>query len=172
MGRQVTDKGLSARIGIPVLQAALVLGVIAPFWWQLWRLPPGRSTGVEPAAAETLLTVRVRIGVTDRATLQNLPVELYPIDVSSVYDEFAEKHPHGVSFQDFLQRKLNGGETIKIKLDETGGAALMVPQGRWWLYATMGGPVSVQWRLPLNVSGRRQSVDLTTANEYMRSESF
>jgi hypothetical protein len=101
-----------------------------------------------------------------------IPVELYPIDLTAVQHEYYSERRAGVRFEDFLQKKLNGRQTLQAKLDRDGGGALMVPEGSWWIYATLNGAVTTEWRVPLNVSGLRQQVDLTPANEYMRWKSF
>jgi hypothetical protein len=47
-----------------------------------------------------------------------------------------------------------------------------VGQGSWWVHAVLSGEEDIEWRLPINVTGSRQVIELTTQNAYGRTKSF
>jgi hypothetical protein len=65
-----------------------------------------------------------------------------------------------------------GREPVAAEFDERGEAVVVVPQGRWWIHATLDGPEELTWRLPVNVSGREKTVELGIDNAYTRAKSF
>ena len=67
---------------------------------------------------------------------------------------------------------MRGRVPIKARLDQTGQATLTVPPGKWWIHATLAGTLNVEWRLPVNVAGRKQTAELTPENAYARTKSF
>jgi hypothetical protein len=48
----------------------------------------------------------------------------------------------------------------------------MLTPGNWWLHAKLSGLEEVEWRLPLTITGEKQTVELTPQNAYTRSRSF
>jgi hypothetical protein len=170
----VKRDSLSYHIIIGLLRVALVLSLT----WACWAIYRNLSTdgGAVPhrtqSSAQTMLAIRLSPSQLLEGQSLEIPVELYPIDLTAVQHEYYSERRAGVRFEDFLQKKLNGRQTLQAKLDRDGGGALMVPEGSWWIYATLNGPVTTEWRVPLNVSGARQQIDLTSANEYMRWKSF
>jgi hypothetical protein len=48
----------------------------------------------------------------------------------------------------------------------------MLSPGRWWIHALLSGSENVEWRVPVNVNGRQQTVELNTGNVYARTKSF
>jgi hypothetical protein len=61
---------------------------------------------------------------------------------------------------------------VSAKLDKQGQTSVVVSQGSWWLHAQLTGEENLEWRLPLNVAGRKQTVELTSQNVYTRTKSF
>jgi hypothetical protein len=119
-----------------------------------------------------MLTIKLQpSGLTEGGSLE-IPVELYPIDVTAVQHEFFSERRAGIRFEDFLRQKMNGQTMVKSQLDRDGGTTLMLRQGTWWLYATLNGAVTAEWRLPVNVAGRRQEVELSRTNVYERRQTF
>lgn len=104
----------------------------------------------------------------------NIPVELYPVDVSSAEREFRSQPRPGQRFDDFLAQRMGGRAPMKTQLDSEGRGSLGVPRGNWWLHAMLEFPEeeSLEWRLALNVMGRRQTVELAPENAYQRTKKF
>lgn len=168
---------LSYNLIVAVLRVALLGALIWAGWSVYHRLPAGG--GAETHAVTTagqsgqtaLLIVLRRSGSAGRAAV-NIPVELYPIDVAAVQREFRfEPHP-GVRFEDFLRQRMQGRAPVKARLDERGQATVMVAPGKWWVHAILSDSQNFEWRVPVNVAGRQQTVELTSGNVYARTKSF
>ena len=157
------------------LRIALIVSLGATVWSIYRRLP-----GDDPAAAlhgaqtknPTTLLVALRPPPDEMGAPLDIPVELYPVDVAAVRREYLSEMRAGTRFNDFLAQRMNGRTPIKAQLDQTGQATMMVPPGKWWVHAMLTGTLNVEWRLPINVAGRRQAVELTSENAYARMKSF
>jgi hypothetical protein len=155
-----------------VLRAGLLLALIGAGWRIYHRLPVEESNaGGGQAHATNLHIVLRRPEDTDAANL-NIGVELYSVDTSAVWREFQSERRPGVRFNDFLNSRMQGRPPLAAQLDATGQTYLAVPPGRWWIHATFNGAEEITWRLPVNVAGREQTVELTPDNAYMRAKSF
>ena len=168
---------LSYNLIIAVLRVALLAALIWAGWSVYHNLPGGSGAETLDAAnagqrgETTLLIVLRRSSIADGAEV-NIPVELYPVDVAAVQREFRfEPHP-GVRFEDFLRQRMQGRTPVKARLDERGQAVLTVTPGKWWVHAVLSHSQNIEWRVPINVSGRQQTVELTSANVYARTKSF
>ena len=102
----------------------------------------------------------------------SIPVQLYPVDVSAVQREYGFEPRPGVRFEDFLKERMQGRAPVHAQLNERGQATVTVTPGRWWVHALLSGSQKVEWRLPINVAGRQQTIELNTANIYARTKSF
>jgi hypothetical protein len=170
----VTKDSFSYFIVIVLLRFALVLTLFGVCRSVYRRTPGGGGGGsfIAEQAPETMLTIKLQpSGLTEGGSLE-IPVELYPIDVTAVQHEFFSERRAGIRFEDFLRQKMNGQTMVKSQLDRDGGTTLMLRQGTWWLYATLNGAVTAEWRLPVNVAGRRQEVELSRTNVYERRQTF
>jgi hypothetical protein len=155
---------------------ALVASLVAAVWGIYARLPrDGRAVvgAGEAAAGATLLRIRLRrdeIGfpVSD----EKVSVQLYPINMLAARNEFDSEHRPGQRFEDFANRLMGDRRPLGAELDARGEASLAVPPGRWWIHATVNGERELTWRLPVNVSGREKSVELTPDNAYTRAKKF
>jgi hypothetical protein len=63
-------------------------------------------------------------------------------------------------------------QPLSVELDDRGEATVAVPPGKWWVHATVNGALEFTWRLPVNVAGREQTVELTEANAFTKTKSF
>jgi len=159
-----------------ILGVALVGGMFVAGWNVYRRLPSDGSAAMNIVAtdsrAETKLTVMLRSEITG-ATL-NSPVEIYPFDLVAAQREF-QATPHlARQFDDFLLRRMHGITPVKATTDNTGRAAAILSEGNWWLHATasLSGGETIEWRLPVNVVGRKQTVELALENAYERTKKF
>jgi hypothetical protein len=158
------------------LGVALVGGLCGAGWDVYRRLPGDGVAAMNLAAtdsgAETELTVMLRSDITG-ATMNSL-VEIYPFDLVAAQREF-QATPHlAKQFDDFLLRRMHGITPVKATTDNAGRAVATLREGNWWLRATasLSGGETIEWRLPLNVAGREQTIELTMENAYERTKKF
>ena len=171
----MVKESLAVAIVKIILGAALVSGMFAA-GWNIYRRLPGESLATNIVAtdsrAETKLTVMLRGEVTG-ATL-NASVELYPFDLAAAQREF-QASPHlARQFDDFLLRRMHGITPVIPTSDGNARASAILNEGSWWLHATatMNNGETIEWRLPVNVAGQQQTVELTMENAYERTKKF
>ena len=121
---------------------------------------------------ETTLRIVLRRLPPNSPSTTNLPVRLYSIDLMAAQREFQIERRAGLRFEDFIKQRMNNRSPITERIDETGQTVVHVPPGKWWIHATLEGKQELSWRLPVNVSGRNQTVELTPENAYMSAKSF
>jgi hypothetical protein len=172
----MVKESLAVAIVKIILGMALVGGIFGAGWNVYRRLPGDGSAAMNLAAGdsrvETRVTVMLRSEITG-ATL-NSPVEIYPFDLIAAQREF-QATPHlARQFDDFLLRRMHGITPVKATTDNAGRAVATLGEGNWWLRATaaLSGGETVEWRLPINVAGRGQTVELTMDNAYERTKKF
>ena|SRR5712692_10439944 len=158
-----------------VLGVALVGGLLGAGWNVYRRLPAesmATNLAVSDSRAETKLTVMLRRDI-EGATM-NSPVEIYPFDLIAAQREF-QASPHlARQFDDFLLRRMHGITPVIPTSDGNARASAILNEGSWWLHATatMNNGETIEWRLPVNVAGREQTVELTLENAYERTKKF
>jgi hypothetical protein len=157
---------------VVVLRVALLVTLIGVGWNIYHRLPSGGIESGNDGASETALLIVLRPSPRDESATVSIPVQLYPIDLSAVQREYGFEPRPGVRFEDFLKQRMQGRVPVKAQLDERGQATVMVTPGKWWIHALLSGSQNVEWRLPINVAGRQQTIELSTGNMYARTKSF
>lgn len=158
---------------INALRAALFVALVGAVWLIYRRLPPGDArAGGAAAHALTRLHIVLEHGAEDGAASAEIPVHLYSIDVASARREFDSEPRRGVRFEEFVQRRMGARKPLTARLDARGHALVEVPPGRWWVHATLDAAPELTWRLPINVAGREQTVELTPENAYTRAKRF
>lgn len=167
------QSGLAHGVIIGVLRVALVLALIWAGWFIYKRLPDESSAiGAGSVVSQTALQIRLRPAAEDAFAPLDIPVELMPVDVAAVQREYLSEPTGGVRFEEFLKRRMEGRKSIKGSLDKSGQTVLMVAPGRWWIHTTLAGTDNIEWRLPVNVNGQQQTVELKPENAYTRARSF
>jgi hypothetical protein len=167
----LNTKSLRYNLAATILKVALLAALIGA-GWNVYHKLPGGGTDVNDATNQTALLIVLRPSEKESGMAINVPVQLYPVDVAAVQREFGfERHP-GLRFEDFLKERMQGRTPVKAQLDDRGQATLTVTPGKWWVHATLSGSQNVEWRLPVNVSGRQQTVELNGENIYARTKSF
>ena len=161
------QKSLTHALLAAALQLALVAG-LAGAAWGVYRGLPREGTAAGGSGATTLRIVLRREGT----VAAEVPVQLYPIDVAAARREFEDERRYGQRFEDFVTRRMGARPPLSARLDADGQAFLTVPHGRWWGHATLPGESELTWRLPVNVSGREQTVELNGANAFTRTKTF
>ena len=168
---------------VAALRVALVVALVGAGWLIYSRLPnddstPASGLGTNRQTRETLLRIILQPRTTTGGggdaddTASVTPVKLYSIDVAAAQREFFDERRPGMRFEDFIVRRMKERQPITTQLDAQGQTIVYVPPGRWWIHATQIGAQEISWRLPINVAGREQTVELTGANAYMRTKKF
>jgi len=173
---KVQNDSSAVRI-VEVILALALVGALFVAGWRIYRRLPadGPDTsqrGATSQGAQTELTIVFRNNLT--AAAPNFPVELYPFDLVALQREF-QATPHlAKQFDDFLVRRLQGVTPVRASTDSRGRAVAMLSEGNWWLHAraSLDGGETVEWRLPVNVSGSQRTVELSRENAYERTKKF
>ena len=167
---------LAAAVVKITLGVALVGGLGGAGWNVYRRLPDDGAAAMNFTAvdsrAQTELTVMLQSAITG-VTL-NSPVEIYPFDLVAAQREF-QATPHlARQFDDFLLRRMHGITPVKATTDNDGRTVATLSEGNWWLRATasLSSGETIEWRLPVNVAGQKQTVELTMENAYERTKKF
>ena len=107
------------------------------------------------------------------ATLHS-PVEIYRFNLVEARRQFDESPQLAKQFDDFLARRMHDVVPLKVEVDRDGLATASLTKGDWWLRATaiLATGEQIEWRLPLVISNRDLSVDLSFENAYERTKSF
>jgi hypothetical protein len=168
------DPSTKRAIVIVALRAALVAALAVAVWAVYRKLPQDDSgaSRIGRASKQTLLRIVLRREGLDDAGVANTAVDLYSVDVAAARREFDDERRYGQRFEDFVTRRMGARQPVSAKLNREGQAIVVVAPGRWWVHATLAGANELTWQLPVNVSGREQTVELTPSNAYTRTKSF
>jgi hypothetical protein len=158
-----------------ILGAALIGALFLAGWNVYRRLPVDGSwaqVGADDHNAYSEITIILRSD--SAATPVNTRIELYPIDFASAQRDFSAVVRPGKTFDDFLAQRMKGLLPVQAQLDNNGRAVAKLSEGNWWIRATatLTGGEMIEWRLPVKVFGRGQSIELTTENAYERTKTF
>lgn len=160
--------------GIKIFLGAALLAALFAGGWNVYRRLP--ADGSQPEAfvpnANSLVTIILRSDIV--AVPTDARIELYPIDFPATQKDFSAVLRPGKSFDDFLAQRLKGLLPVRPQLDSYGRAVAKLSEGNWWIRATAGlaGGEQIEWRLPIKVLGRGQTIELTSENAYERTKTF
>jgi len=154
------------------LRAALVVALVASGWLVYRNLPRQTSANKQATNAETTLQIVLLEPGNIGANALDIPVELYPFDIVAVRHEYFTERRAGKRFDDFLSERMQSRAPVSARLDKQGQTSVVISEGTWWLHAQLSGDENLEWRLPLTVAGRKQTVELTAQNVYTRTRSF
>jgi len=160
------------------LGAALLISLVGAGWNVYRRLPvDGTSARTEiPEANNTTANSVVTIFLRSEsaAAQANARIELYPIDFAAAQRDFSAVLRPGKSFDDFLAQRMKGLVPVRAQTDDNGRAVAKLSEGNWWIRATtaLTNGEKIEWRLPISVSGRAQTIELTSENAYERTKTF
>ena len=154
------------------LRAALLLGLFSSGWLVYQRLPNDIVSDAENPNSKTTLQLVLHPLPEMGGIALDIPVELYPVDIVAVRHEYFTERRAGKRFDDFLNERMNGRTSINIRLDQRGQSSVAVSPGNWWVHAVLSGEEDLEWRLPINVSGATQTVELDPQNAYTRTKNF
>ena len=159
---------------VNALRVALVASLLGAGLAVYRKLPQDESGAALAARPPKQTLVRIvlrREGLGD-AGVADTSVDLFSVDVAAARREFDDERRYGQRFEDFVTRRMGARQPVSAKLDRDGQALVAVAPGRWWVHARLAGANELSWRLPVNVSGREQTVELTPSNAYTRTKSF
>src|SRR5947207_6504844 len=153
------------------LQAALVL-VLLGAGWLIYRRLPDSGSDLKSDQRTTTLQIVIRQAPESAGPSLDVAVSLYPVDIVAVRHEFFTEPRTGKRFEDFLKERMKGRSPVSARLDKQGRGTVVLTPGNWWLHAKLSGDEDLEWRLPVSVTGPKQTVELTPQNAYTRSRTF
>ena len=169
-------QSFTRRVLVVLAGTALVASLFGAVWAVYRRLPEAERTSSRAGRGgqrTTLLHLRPRReGVGFPVSAKKVPVQLFPIDMTTARNEYDSERRPGQRFEEFAARLMGGRPKIEAELDEGGEAAIEVPPGRWWIHAEIDGERELAWRLRVDVAGREKTVELTKENAYLRAKRF
>lgn len=168
MNIPITTRG----VVIGALQALLLLALVGAGWLIYRELPAGAAGDPYSRGTTTLQIVLRQSGDSGGLSLDNVVIDLYPVDIVAVRHEYFSEPRAGKRLEDFLKERMKGRSPISARLDKQGHGAVALTPGSWWLRARLDGDEQLEWRLPVKVAGEKQIVELTSQNVYTRSKSF
>ena len=156
---------------ILALRVALVF-ILGGAGWSIYKHLPAGTSDINPGSDTTSLQIVLTQSGDITASNLDIPLELYPIDIVAVRHEFFTEPRAGKRFEDFLKERMKGRSPVSARLDKQGRGTVVLTPGNWWLHAKLSGDEDLEWRLPVSVTGPKQTVELTPQNAYTRSRTF
>jgi len=166
----VKTTGIFYSLIILLFRTGLLVALFATGWAIYTRLPARPSPN--PAATSSETTLQIVLRPTPGVEALDITVELYPIDIVAVRHEYFAERRAGKRFDDFLSERMKDRRRVTARLDKQGQTSVVVSAGNWWLHALLSGEEDLEWRLPINVAGGKQTVELNSQNVYTRTRSF
>jgi len=164
--------GVLYRIITIALRAALVGTLVGAGWLIYKQLPPESGPSLPHTSSQTTLQLVLRQSPDMGGVMLDIPIEIYPVDIVAVRHEYFTERSAGKRFDDFLNERMKGRTPVNARLDRQGQTSIVIGPGAWWVHAVLSGEEDLEWRLPINVSGPKQVIELTSQNAYGRTKSF
>lgn len=160
------------RIVTVALRVALLGTLLGAGWLIYTQLPPEPGPSLPETTDQTTLQLVLRQSPDMGGAMLDIPIEIYPVDIVAVRQEYFTERRAGKRFDDFLSERMKGRTKIIARLDHQGQTNVVISPGSWWVHAVLSGEEDLEWRLPINVSGPKQVIELTSQNAYGRTKSF
>ncbi len=161
---------------IRIILAAMLAGALFLAGWNVYRRLPADVSWTRSENSDSSATSEITIALRGdlAATPVNTRIELYPVDFAAAQRDYSATVRPGKSFDDFLAQRLKGLVPVRAQLDNSGRAVAKLSEGNWWIRATatLTGGEKIEWRVPVKVFGRGQTIELTTENAYERTQTF
>ena len=167
----MTSTGIIYSLVVLLLRAGLI-GALFAAGWLVYSGLPSQPAATPASNTDTTLQIVLRHSAGTGVEGLDIPVELYPVDIVAVRHEYFSERRAGKRFDDFLIERMKGRKTITAQLDQQGQASVVVSPGNWWVHAHLAGDEELEWRVPISVTGGKQTVELTPQNVYTRARSF
>jgi len=160
---------------VRVLLAAALIGALYFAGWRIYRRLPAEAqnqTVFADGRPQPALRLVVRNKVAG-ATLRS-PVEFFHFNLVAARREFEESPRLARQFDDFLIRRMHDMTPVKADVTGDGYAIAQLWPGDWWLraQATLNSGEEIEWRVPVALRDRDQSLDLSFENAYERTKKF
>ena len=156
-----------------ILGAALLASLFAAGWSVYRHLPSDGTNAGTNSATETEVTIVKYDAPELNGKGNDIVIEAYRVDFSTIRREFLDQPHPSMRFEDFLASRMHGKTPVRAELDSSGRAVVMLAPGNWWIHAIMvNGDESVEWRLPITVTGTKQTIELTDQNADERTKKF
>ena len=155
---------------LKLLLAVALLGALFFAGWRIYRRLPHESMIAQVEGPESQVT----IVLDNPATADSTKLELYPMDFAATQREFVINGRPGKSFEEFLAARLKTLSPTRGRFDQNGRAFAQLGAGQWWLRASTTGASGelTEWRLPLTISQRAITIELSADNAYERTKKF
>jgi hypothetical protein len=161
---------------IRIILGSMLVGALFLAGWNVYRRLPADESWTRPETSDPSATSEITIALRSdsAATPVNTQVELYPIDFAAAQRDYSAAVRPGKSFDDFLAQRMKGLVPVRAQLDNSGRAVARLSEGNWWIRATatLTGGERIEWRVPVKVFGRGQTIELTAENAYERTQTF
>jgi len=162
---------------IKIIKVILAIGLVGGLFlpgWNIYRRLPDDSTSNTRANRDAEPGIEVTITLSVEPAPIDSRVEVYPLDFAALQRDYFASPLAQKRFDDFLGRRLKGLEPVRARFDENKRANVKLTLGNWWVRATAEMPngESLEWRLPINLSGQGQTLELTTENVYEKTKKF
>jgi len=157
-----------------LLGAALVTAIFFSGWRVYRALPqtPAEQAETNEAAAKSKLTILFRneVAIAPGAT----KIELYPLDFAAAQRDFLSNPRPGTTLDEFIAQRMKGVQPVQAQMDARGRAVTRLSDGKWWMRATaaLANGETLEWRLPIVMSGRAQTFELSVDNAFERTKKF
>ena len=155
---------------VQVVLAIALLGALFLAGWRIYRRLPNESlTGRIDGPPSQIAIVLNNPAIADSTKL-----EIYPMDFAALQREFLINGRPGKSFEEFLATRLKTLSPTRARFDQNGRAFAQLAAGPWWLRATTTAASGelTEWRLPLTISQRAITIELSADNAYERTKKF
>ena len=154
-------------LALALLASLLVAGA------RIYHRLPAASGGANDNArsgAQQDLTIIFRSPISKAETRINL----YPIDFSAAERDYVMSAHAGKTLEDLLGQRLKHITPVSVSVDGNGHAVARLTEGSWWMHAVtaLANDESMEWRMPLTISQRPQTIELTPENAYERTRKF
>ena len=160
------------RVVTVALRVALVGTLLGAGWLIYTQLPPEPGPSLPENTTQTTLQLVLRQSPDMGAAMLDIPIEIFPVDIVAVRHEYFTERRTDKRFDDFLSERMKGRTPVIARLDHQGRTNVVLSPGTWWVHAVLSGEEDLEWRLPINVSGSKQVIELTSQNAYGRTKSF
>ena len=130
------------------------------------------SVVVNEGVAKRLLKVQISNSL-PYATL-NSPIEIYPFDLVAARREFEASPQLAKQFDDFLARRMHDVVPLRANTYDRGEAVAVLNKGEWWLhaFALLETGETIEWRMPVAIKDRDETIELSLDNAYERTKKF
>jgi len=155
---------------LKLLLAIALLGALFFAGWRIYRRLPNESMTSRVEGTRSQVTIVLN----NPAIADSTKLEFYPMDFAATQREFLINGLPGKSFEEFLAARLKTLSPTRGRFDQNGRAFAQLGAGQWWLRATITGASGelTEWRLPLTISQRAMTVELSADNAYERTKKF